>query len=80
MKKFKKFKKLSDNALIVCVIIASVGACIQPDALTGRILQDLFFLAAAIVVAAMGIFKILAKNNKKRYLKELKNALESVLK
>ena len=80
MRKFKKFKTLADAAFILGVFLYFTGACFQPDTASGIRMQNAFFLIAAAVVIAGVVCRTLSKFFKRRYMKELKAALQSVLK
>lgn len=80
MRNFKKFKTLADTAFILGVSLYFVGACFQPDTASGIKMQDAFFLIAAAAVVAGVVCRTLSKFFKRRYMKELKAALQSCLK
>lgn len=80
MRKFKKFKKISDIAFVLGVSLYFVGACFRPDTASGIRIQNIFFIIATVAAITDIVCKTLSKRFKKRYMRELKAALRSCLK
>ena len=79
MRKFKKFKRIADNAFVFGASMYFTGACFQPDTVSGIRIQNIFFVVAVVAVISNIICKTLSEFFKKRYMEELKAALKSCL-
>ena len=77
MKNFKRFKKLADIAFVFGTSMYFTGACFQPDTASGIRIQNIFFAVGIAAVIIDIICKAISKFFKKRYMEELKAALNS---